>query len=403
MQRSKASVSVEVKQVIGALCRLLAAAGLDSVPAPETFRRAKFSGGAEVEGQFWKLLANILQRTGIVSSEDSSQIRGDSEHRKLVAAGLWHTGYHADWMCGREAGEDEEGKSLSSRDLLLALGWLLATGTLEKLLTQRVQQLDKTLLTSLPVNTQVSHELQLDLTSLRRLQWLVGYLRHQRRILLSMIEERAQLLHAVFSAGLPSAVSTSSDVSSRALKDDCVCMKHLCDLLETYLNWKQVEKVFWTWMDSVVDCHLTEPVVKTSVHTPHVCHHRNQGREKLDDMLSRLPTAQKGPWRCRGETEDRRGERLQDGLDTSSLLCRPSQAYRVRLQDERQVSDHISTAERLHDSTKAPDTFPASQAAQLLLQTEALLLERRDRQRLANRMQLQEMIGELEGLVLIPP
>ncbi|XP_034432496.1 tubulin epsilon and delta complex protein 1 [Hippoglossus hippoglossus] len=403
MQRSKASVSVEVKQVIAALCRLLAATGLDSVPAPETFRRAKFSGGPEVEGQFWKLLATILQRTGVVSSEDSSQLRGDSEHRKLVAAGLWQTGYHADWMCGREAGEDEEGKSLSSRDLLLALGWLLAKGTLEKLLTQRVQQLDKTLLTSLPVNTQVSHELQLDLTSLRRLQWLVGYLRHQRRILLSMIEERAQLLHAVFSAGLPSAVSSSSDYSSTALKDDCVCMRHLCDLLETYLNWKQVEKVFWTWMDSVVDCHLTEPVVKTSVHTPHVCHHKDQERVELDDMLSRLPTAQKGPRRCREETEDRGGERLQNGLDTSSLLCRPSQAYRVRLQVERPLSDHISTAERLHDSTKAPDTFPASQAAQLLLKTEALLLERRDRQRLANRMQLQEMIGELEGLVLIPP
>ncbi|XP_062254144.1 tubulin epsilon and delta complex protein 1 [Platichthys flesus] len=398
MQRIKASVSVEVKQVIGALCRLLAATGLDSVPEPETFRRAKFSGGPEVAGQFWKLLATILQRTGIVFSDDSSQLRGDSEHRKLVAAGLWQTGYRADWMCGREAGEDEEGKSLSSRDLLLALGWLLAKGTLEKLLTQRVQQLDKTLLTSLPVNTQVSHELQLDLTSLRRLQWLVGYLRHQRRILLSMIEERAQLLHAVLSAGLPSAVSSSSDSSSKALQDDCVCMRHLCDLLETYLNWKQVEKVFWTWMDSVVDCHLTESVVKTSVHSPHVCHH-----QELEDMLSRLPTAQKGPRRCKEDNEDRRGERLQEGLDTSSLLCHPSQAYRVRLQVERPVSDHISTAERLHDSTKAPDMLPASQAAQLLLKTEALLLERRDRQRRANRMQLQETIGELEGLVLIPP
>lgn len=50
MQRSKAAVSVEVKQVIGALCRLLAATGLDSVPAPETFRRAKFGGEVGVVG-----------------------------------------------------------------------------------------------------------------------------------------------------------------------------------------------------------------------------------------------------------------------------------------------------------------------------------------------------------------
>lgn len=67
-----------------------------------------------------------------------------------MAAGLWQTGYYADWMYGREHG-GQEGRNLSSKDLLLALGWLLATGTLEKLLAQRVQQLDKTLLTSLPV------------------------------------------------------------------------------------------------------------------------------------------------------------------------------------------------------------------------------------------------------------
>lgn len=79
-----------------------------------------------------------------------------TDYRKLVAAGLWQTGYHADWMYGREGGEGEEGGEggrCSSRDLLLALGWLLATGKLEILLTQRVQQLDKTLLTPTPVSS----------------------------------------------------------------------------------------------------------------------------------------------------------------------------------------------------------------------------------------------------------
>lgn len=57
-----------------------------------------------------------------------------------VVAGLWQTGYYADWMY-------EGGGRSTSRDLLLALGWLLATGTLEKVLSRRVQRLDKTLLT----------------------------------------------------------------------------------------------------------------------------------------------------------------------------------------------------------------------------------------------------------------
>lgn len=147
-----------------------------------------------------------------------------------MAAGLWQTGYYADWMCDREGGGGREGGRFSSRDLLLALGWLLATGTLEKLLTQRIQQLDKTLLTPTRVcttdipphytgnsvfvyllraftsqisvcifqaNLQLSNEFQLDSASLRKLQWLIGCLRHQGRTLLSMQEERARLLHAV--------------------------------------------------------------------------------------------------------------------------------------------------------------------------------------------------------------
>lgn len=59
MQRSKPAVSVEMKQVIGALCRLLAATGLEAVPTPEIFRQAKFGGGTEVVGSLW--LLSLLQ------------------------------------------------------------------------------------------------------------------------------------------------------------------------------------------------------------------------------------------------------------------------------------------------------------------------------------------------------
>ncbi|XP_034713581.1 tubulin epsilon and delta complex protein 1 isoform X2 [Etheostoma cragini] len=421
MQRSKASVRVEVKQVIGALCRLLAATGLDPVPTPENFRRAKFGGGLEVEDQFWQLLAKILQPSSTVSWEASVQLGGAVDYRKLVAAGLWQTGYHADWMYGRQGGEGEEGGEggrCSSRDLLLALGWLLATGKLEKLLTQRVQQLDQTLLTPTPVDTQLSSELQLDSASLRKLQWLIGCLRYQGRTLLSMQEERTRLLHAVFFASLPSSVSlSSSDQSSTVLRKDCVCMQQLCDLLEAYLNWRQVEKVFWTWMDSVVDCHLTDPVVKRPTHSPNkgarVCHHGNRGLEKLEDMLLKLPTGQDAQRRGGGDLEDREEgrERLHGGSDAccppllSSLPCLASQpqVYRAKLQTEKPVRHSRLPGEGAYGGAENPGEVPASRAVQQLLQTEALLVERRDRQRLANRMQLQKMIGRLDQLMLIPP
>lgn len=48
MRQGKSAVGVEVKQVIGTLCGLLKAAGLEAVPPPESFRRAKFAGGADV-------------------------------------------------------------------------------------------------------------------------------------------------------------------------------------------------------------------------------------------------------------------------------------------------------------------------------------------------------------------
>lgn len=59
--------------------------------------------------------------------------------------------------------------------------------------------------------------------------------------------------------------------------------------------------------------------------------------------------------------------------------------------------------ERPQAGVEAPGELPSSQVAHLLIKTEALLLERRDKQRLANRILLQELIGQLENLVLIPP
>ncbi|TNM95905.1 hypothetical protein fugu_016988 [Takifugu bimaculatus] len=143
MKRGKSAASVEMKQVIAALCRLLTAAGLEVVPPPETFRRAKFGGGPDVEGQLLQLLMEILQTFGTVSCKDGME----GELRKQVIAGLWQTGYYGDWMYKGSGDKGHGGERSTSRDLLLALGWLIATGSLEKLLTKRVQQLDKMLLT----------------------------------------------------------------------------------------------------------------------------------------------------------------------------------------------------------------------------------------------------------------
>ncbi|KAM9354075.1 tubulin epsilon and delta complex protein 1 [Pholidichthys leucotaenia] len=400
--------SVEVKKVIGSLCSLLTASGLKSVPGPETFRRAKFGAGEKEEDQFWLLLADILQTADIISCDIIKEPTGASECRKLVAAGLWRTGYYADWMYGSQSG-----RSFCSRDLLVALGWLLATGALEKLVTLRVQQLDRTLLMAVPVTPRCGGELQLSSASLRRLQWLNGRRRHQGRTLLSMLTERTRLLHAVLSAGLS---SSSCGQDSAALKEDRVCARQLCDLLEAYLKWRQTEDVFWIWMDSVVDCHLT--VTRSPAHAANHspvgdCLHGNQGLEKLNQMLLRWSTAQGGPRRTGADVKDPGGQMVRDGIDPSSSpppLHSFPQVCRVRLR-AKMVGRHSSRpAETPHGRTgpppswsEIPNELQVSEATELLLHGETLLLERRETQRRTNRARLQEVVGRLETLVLIPP
>ncbi|KAJ3613808.1 hypothetical protein NHX12_020054 [Muraenolepis orangiensis] len=361
----------EARRAVGVLVGALRAAGLTSVPEPELFRRAKVGGGP-----------------GGVSGPLVTKVEGDPGGR-LVASGLWQRGYHVDWTrCVGARGEDG---GPCSRDLLLALGWLLATGALETMLAHRAQQLDASWLEPPGVTPPNVPGTLLDRPSLRKLQWLIGSLRFQRRSLLSMQEERSKLMH------------------------------------RAYVNWKHTEKLFWVWMDSVVDCHATDkreacPVDQDAKVSANrigaVCHHGNRGLERLDNMLLGLPTVQdmrrekEDPRRRRG-TE--RADKLQAGGDSRTLphmwpsLSRPispgpsPRAYRPRLQGEPGTQRSRSPAQQPGDRAAPAGKLQASEVSRLLLRTEASLLERRGRSRRANRMHLQEMIGRLEDLVLIAP
>ncbi|CAL8285029.1 unnamed protein product [Lota lota] len=430
--------AVKVKEVIGVLCKLLTATGLDSVPTPEVFRRAKFNCGPEVEDPFWRLLASVLKTCNIISVDASPKLPGTSDYRKLVAVGLWQNGYHIDWIkCVRERGEE---CNPCSRDLLLALGWLLATGTLETMLAHRAQQLDSTWLEPAGVTPPTVHGAQMDHSSLRKLQWLIGSLRFQRRSLLSMQEEWSKLMNMVLSVCFPSSSSSSSTFisdSNSALQEECVRMQELCHLLKSYVDWKHTEKLFWAWMDSVVECHATDKRevclvdqdAKVSANRSRaVCHHGNQRLECFNYMLLGLLTVQEMRGQRREKEEPRRrwvtegddkllAERdsrtLPDMLQTSSPLspCLSThispgplrQAYRVRLQGETEMPHSCSPAEKPSYGAVLAGKLQASEASRLLLLTEASLLERKERCQRANRMQLQEMIGRLEDLVLIAP
>lgn len=111
--------------------------------------------------------------------------------------------------------------------------------------------------------------------------------------------------------------------------------------------------------------------------------------------------SQRGQRKGKEDASERGGGLFSLRLSLPSL----SATYRARLQDDRpnQHTHHPAEGVQGHGGAGTLGELQAPEAWRLLLQAEAQLLEGRDRHKLANRIQVQEMIGRLQELVLIPP
>ncbi|KAL0969745.1 hypothetical protein UPYG_G00231720 [Umbra pygmaea] len=318
MQREK---SVKAKEVIESLCELLSSLGVECVPCAETFRRAKFNKEGDAVVQFWKLLHNVLFKTLILecSCQRQSDLESQSRH---VRGALWQCGYGASWVVGQDP--DCHPSEVGSRDLLLAFGWVLSSGNLlEIMLKARALELDSlSLLTTVSLgitkdegspgdvtgreSLQERAVMQTDEWLLRRLQWHYGKLRFRWRSLLTVQEERARILHQVLSVDRTHSTSQLSQCeahrgSSAVLRKEMDHVRTVCHLLEAYLEWKNQETLFWSWMDSVLDCQLSDQRSEDTVEDMTPVHqvvdrsrsHGDQERGKLersDGLLQRLQT-----------------------------------------------------------------------------------------------------------------
>lgn len=428
IKQRKQPHNVSIKEVIGSLCRLLTTLGLQSVPNAESFRRAKFNKGEEVVEEFWKLLISIISATNRQKKTDVGS------RNMLVRETLWLSGCGAD-IEEAHTERKEVMRETGSRQLLLALGWLISSDLLEQLLGQKAAELDTTLTLS-PVLT-LSPELvpskgeglHSDPALLRKLQWLIGCLKFQGRTLLSLQEERVQLLHQILSWTSLSPQScfpsSSSFEGSSALKKECVQMQRLCELLEAYLNWKHMEKLFWVWMDSVLDCQLADesekgpvalvPTQTTSRRQDGYLHGDPADLDLLDIMVKRLPVPQsteKGEVMRREKVlliEERKIKekdvegniciRLQ-GLTMASALPPISYGYRAKFKRQR---PHQQTNCPTSGVCVLPGEVQCSNASNLLKERELWLLHEQTLSRLANKNALQDLTGRQSGLVLIPP
>ncbi|KAF6738495.1 hypothetical protein FQA47_003380 [Oryzias melastigma] len=150
-------------------------------------------------------------------------------------------------------------------------------------------------------------------------------------------------------------------------------------------------------------CHLRESHAEQSSQTSSrsmaACCHGNQALERLEDLLLRFSTEQDSQ---NHRVEHKKGGGAQQRREASSSSSQPllsspviPAVCLVKLQTDRAAKQSSRTAEGRHE-------LPACRAAELLQSTEEQLLQRRHRQRLANRMQLQDLTGRLDELVMIP-
>ncbi|XP_054690158.1 tubulin epsilon and delta complex protein 1 isoform X3 [Grus americana] len=190
---------------VAALCRALPP---HARPAPDTLRRARFDR-PQASLDFWRLLYALLKQIHGGKWTESDAI--DNQIR-FVKSALWYHGY------GRpELYRLPSDGSAGSRELLLTFSWLLhRLGLLEQLLAwNRVKTGDETSVCTIHLFTSGSH-----------MDQILGHFSVTETDLVRQPENYKQLLQLLESETMQ---------------------------LEAFLEWKQLEPVYWHWMETVLD------------------------------------------------------------------------------------------------------------------------------------------------------
>ncbi|XP_036904442.1 tubulin epsilon and delta complex protein 1 isoform X3 [Sturnira hondurensis] len=239
-------------EALAALSRTLPAG-----PSPETFRRAKFDL-PEAAPALWQLLFRVLSQ---LRAGGSTASPAPEAQARWVKSELLSQGYPRQGLT-----QLPEDGSRGSRELLLALSWLLAREPLpEQLLAQTrvhlgdempVCECDILASPGLPAPG-VEADGPVDI---RHLQWLMGKLRFRWRTLMASQQEQCALLGKL--------LQRLESENAR---------------LEAALEWRRREVVFWPWMDTVLGACPLEAPQPSSVHRP--C---DFGTEELQLQLQAL-------------------------------------------------------------------------------------------------------------------
>ncbi|XP_077038008.1 tubulin epsilon and delta complex protein 1 isoform X1 [Agelaius phoeniceus] len=267
-----------------------------AVPGPAAPRPARPRHPAPRQSlDFWKLLYVLLKQIHGGKCTESDAIGAQV---RFVKWALWYQGYGRPQLQRLPA----DG-SAGSRELLLAFSWLLhCPGLLEQLLARnRVQTGDQTSVCTceddLPESQQGTSEAGAEgRVDVRYLQWLHGRLRLQWCSLHAQHQEQCKLLHKIhlFTSGshmdqnLGHFSVTEADLIRHPenYKQLLQLLESETTQLEAFLEWKQLEAVYWQWMETVLDDMAEEG---------NMCESQDADVEKrrLPEMTSCCPWAAK--------------------------------------------------------------------------------------------------------------
>lgn len=257
--------SSKIKDAIGSLCKFLNLSGFTHI-SPETFRQAKFNK-EDATGPMLILLGELLEfSTTEKLSKIFTEYKNDliySLHSKLLAKQYTRQTFY-------DSLDLVNSRCNSSQELLIAVGWLIAT---EDLLKRMVLK-DMHRLPFYPDVTQKLEEGRYCVKTVRdssqtvdvegklnQLIWDIGRCQMASKQLHWKQLEVVRLVHKIHSS--THGVSLTKDrlhlspADVFVLRFEAELQKHLSDLekenrrLQMYYQWQEKEEIFWHWMESV--------------------------------------------------------------------------------------------------------------------------------------------------------
>lgn len=253
----------QVREVIELLTKVLKKNGIVGVKA-ECFRAAKFDKN-EVTESLWRLLFELVYILKYQEIEEYVRDFIDQLRQEEIVVYTKYAMQEHGYL-SLEFSNLPSDMSHGSRELLLAIGWLLSTKRLmDKLADLHLSPLDQEFPTQEPVVMQQQPVCTNKLGAVRQAQQLQlekGRLCLSLKTLYSLYHEETRLQHRIHDH--TAGVSTHSLLPHLSVLEVYLLRhpEHLKrfmkqieidnDRLESLLQWKEHEHVFWKWMESVL-------------------------------------------------------------------------------------------------------------------------------------------------------